>query len=324
MKVIEYDFFISHASEDKESFVRPLASALMNIGYRIWYDEFSMKVGDSLVESISNGLKNSQYGVLILSKNFFKKQWPQKELNALINKEIVTDDNLILPIWLNIEAEEIYEHAPLLIDKLAIKVSDNDIKTALSGIEKIGLRITSKNQVEDLINSLFNCNMDRRNKYFRDLENRIRQLFLFQEEFYNWYISDDLFAEDEWNDLLITKKRAELIGEYNIPRGVWTNEEPFRKIDIERAVALCKKWVYRRMTYEDYEELFLLLEEILDSDLTYVLYNLPHSTIQSPVVYEECLRGLLEIGIKNPERRNLSKKEKDRISTKVFDKYYGG
>ena len=78
MKETKYDFFISHASEDKLDFVRPLAEELTKRGYNIWYDEFSLELGDSLVDGISKGIKNSLYGIIIISKNFFKKSWTKK------------------------------------------------------------------------------------------------------------------------------------------------------------------------------------------------------------------------------------------------------
>ena len=68
---IGYDAFISHASEDKQEFVRPLAETLTELGLKIWYDEFELKVGDSLRGSIDRGLVNSKYGIVVLSKNFF-------------------------------------------------------------------------------------------------------------------------------------------------------------------------------------------------------------------------------------------------------------
>jgi len=70
---VEYDVFISHASEDKEEFVGPLAKALQKAGYKVWFDEFTLKVGDSLRRSIDNGLKNSRFGIVILSNAFFAK-----------------------------------------------------------------------------------------------------------------------------------------------------------------------------------------------------------------------------------------------------------
>jgi hypothetical protein len=55
--------FISHASEDKHDFVRPLAHALKSRGLRVWYDEFSLKLGDSLRRSIDKGLAECSAGV---------------------------------------------------------------------------------------------------------------------------------------------------------------------------------------------------------------------------------------------------------------------
>jgi len=74
MKESEYDFFISHASEDKDLFVRALVEKLTNRGFSVWYDELSLGIGDSLIESISNGIKKSSYGIIVLSKNFFFKK----------------------------------------------------------------------------------------------------------------------------------------------------------------------------------------------------------------------------------------------------------
>lgn len=130
----EYDFFISHASEDKESFVRPLAQELVNIGFKVWYDEFTLKIGDSLFEEISNGISKSDFGLVIISPNFLKKEWTKKELNGLFSKEIFSKENIILPIWLNISQDEIYNLSPILSDKVAVKVENNEIDKV---IEKI-------------------------------------------------------------------------------------------------------------------------------------------------------------------------------------------
>jgi hypothetical protein len=52
----EYDVFISHASEDKDSIVRPLAEALIAENLQVWYDEFTLRIGDSLRRKIDSGL----------------------------------------------------------------------------------------------------------------------------------------------------------------------------------------------------------------------------------------------------------------------------
>jgi len=118
-----YDVFISHASEDKEKFVRPLAKRLKNAHLEVWYDEFSLQIGDSLRKSIDMGLAKSRYGVVILSPAFFKKRWPEKELNGLVAREVQVKDKIILPVWHNITAEEIIKFSPLLADVQAAKSS---------------------------------------------------------------------------------------------------------------------------------------------------------------------------------------------------------
>ena len=81
-----YNLVICHASEDKTSFVRPLADALRTENVEAWYDEFSLKLGDSIRRSLDKGLKQSRFGVVVLSKAFFKKEWPQYELDGLAER----------------------------------------------------------------------------------------------------------------------------------------------------------------------------------------------------------------------------------------------
>ena len=92
-----YDTFICHASENKELFVRPLADSLVEAGLRVWYDEFSLKVGDSLHQAIDRGLRESCFGIVVLSEAFFAKKWPQAELDGLFAKE-TPDQKVILPV----------------------------------------------------------------------------------------------------------------------------------------------------------------------------------------------------------------------------------
>lgn len=126
-KEIGYDAFIAHASENKEDFVRPLANVLTKIGFKIWYDEFELKVGDSLRQSIDKGLANSRYAIVVLSKAFFSKNWPQYELNGLVAREI-DGKKVILPIWHKIDKDEILSYSPPLADKVAIKTKGMSIE----------------------------------------------------------------------------------------------------------------------------------------------------------------------------------------------------
>jgi hypothetical protein len=129
-----WDVFISHASEDKEAIARPLADALTAEGLAVWYDEFSLKLGDSLRESIDRGLARSRYGVVILSPHFFEKHWPQKELNGLATRE-VDGEKVILPVWHNVGFNEVRDFSPTLADLYAV-CSDKGLEAVVKSIQE--------------------------------------------------------------------------------------------------------------------------------------------------------------------------------------------
>jgi CBS domain-containing protein len=115
----QWDVFVSHATEDKP-IVRQIAVELKKMGYAVWYDEWTLKIGDSLFLTINRGLANSRYGIVLLSKNFFNKDWPQKELGGLAALEI-NGKKIILPIWHGIKRDEIARYSPILADRMAAK-----------------------------------------------------------------------------------------------------------------------------------------------------------------------------------------------------------
>ncbi len=118
----KYDVFISHASEDKNEVVRPLAIELQSKGLSVWYDEFELKIGDSLRRKIDKGLANSRFGIVVLSKDFIRKGWTNYELDGIITKA-VTGEQVMLPIWHNITKREVIDFSPSLADKLARNTS---------------------------------------------------------------------------------------------------------------------------------------------------------------------------------------------------------
>src|SRR5262245_57367435 len=97
--------FISYASEDRSALAEPLAKALSN-DYEVWFAPYELKVGDSLLQKISAGLSSSDFGVVILSRHFFAKKWPQAELNGLFALE-EPSKKVILPVWNDITEEEV-------------------------------------------------------------------------------------------------------------------------------------------------------------------------------------------------------------------------
>ena len=131
-----YDFFISHASEDKDSFVRDLAGALKDEGVEVWFDEFILKVGDSLRRKIDQGLCESRFGIVVISKNFLAKEWPQKELDGLVSLE-VDGQNRILPIWHEISKDEVIQYSPILADKVALNTANQSTQEIVSELTQL-------------------------------------------------------------------------------------------------------------------------------------------------------------------------------------------
>ena len=113
-----WDVFISHASEDKEAVAEPLADALRAKGLKVWLDKTELRIGDSLRCKIDYGLAHSTFGVVILSKSFFAKGWPQYELDGIVGLS-VNGEQRMLPIWHEISRDEIAQKSPSLVDKIA-------------------------------------------------------------------------------------------------------------------------------------------------------------------------------------------------------------
>jgi hypothetical protein len=134
---IECDVFISHASEDKDDIVRPLAEALRAKGLVVWYDEFTLKLGDSLRRKIDEGLATSHFGVVVLSKAFFAKNWTQYELDGFVAREQADGGQLILPVWHNLSKDELIRHSPSLADKMAVRTSDFTVEEIATQIAEV-------------------------------------------------------------------------------------------------------------------------------------------------------------------------------------------
>ena len=123
------DVFICHASADKSSFVRPLAEALRRLGIAVWYDEFSLDVGDSVSEQIDKGIAAARFGIVVISRAFIGRPWPEHELRGLVSRD-VEQDLRILPIWHGVSKRQVSEWSPSLSDKFAIDTQRDDAQEA--------------------------------------------------------------------------------------------------------------------------------------------------------------------------------------------------
>lgn len=120
----EYDVFISHASEDKDALARPLYAALVERGLKVWFDEATLELGDSLRRKIDEGLAQCRYGIVILSPRFLRKEWPQRELDGLVARETASGEKAILPIWHDLDEGTLVRYSPMLAGRLAARSED--------------------------------------------------------------------------------------------------------------------------------------------------------------------------------------------------------
>jgi len=132
----DFDVFVSHASEDKEAVVRPLAQALRDRGLRVWYDEFELRIGDSLRRKIDNGITRSRFGIVVLSTAFFAKGWPQYELDGLVTMS-VSGKQVLLPLWHGISKDDVMGQSPSLADKVALRTADYTIDEIAAEIAEV-------------------------------------------------------------------------------------------------------------------------------------------------------------------------------------------
>jgi hypothetical protein len=123
--------FICHALEDKE-IARKIANGLIKRGAHVWFDEYVLRVGDSIRQKIDDGLRKSRFGVVLISKVFFDKGWANYELDGLLQKHMVLSargGRVVLPVWVDVNYQQVMDRAPSLAGIYAARLDD--------GIEKV-------------------------------------------------------------------------------------------------------------------------------------------------------------------------------------------
>ncbi len=131
--------FISHAFVDKDSLVRILANEMRNLNCPVWYDEYTLELGDNMVEKFDEGIKNTKYSIVVLSKSYITNTtWASYEFKKIIEKE----NNTIIPIWYGVSKDEIQEFCPELTSifganiPLPIECDDGDYQEKIKILAK--------------------------------------------------------------------------------------------------------------------------------------------------------------------------------------------
>lgn len=121
--------FLSHTSIDKP-FVEKLAKDLNNLGINVWYDKYQIKVGESILWKIDEGIRESEYLGIVISQEAMKSEWVKTEITAAWQKQVEQKGNFVLPIYYR----------------------ECEIPLFLQGIKYADFRSDYKHGLEDLVN----------------------------------------------------------------------------------------------------------------------------------------------------------------------------
>jgi hypothetical protein len=117
-----FDLFISYKHQDSSEFVEALVAELKKRGFDIWVDSDQMHPGDSILQSIENGLNDSIDAMVVLSPHYFEG-WSEQERRAIFNL-MVSKRVRILPVWFQLDHKTIQRQAPMFADIVGIPASD--------------------------------------------------------------------------------------------------------------------------------------------------------------------------------------------------------
>lgn len=120
-----YDVFLSHASADKIAYVEDLKKSLEILGIEIFYDKDTIEWGDNWKDKIYEGLEKSEFAIIVISENFFGREWTELELKTLLERQNDEGQKLILPILHNITTEQLRDKYPSVADIQAIESGKN-------------------------------------------------------------------------------------------------------------------------------------------------------------------------------------------------------
>lgn len=124
----EYDVFISHATKDKMSYVNELFFALRKLGVQIFYDSEEISWGDKWKQAILEGTEKSEFAIIVISKNFFGREWTERELSEFFQRQNSSQQKIVLPLLYNITREDVLAQYPFLEEIQYISSEDYSIE----------------------------------------------------------------------------------------------------------------------------------------------------------------------------------------------------
>ena len=134
----QFDVFVSHANDNKAEFVNALTAGLSRLGISIWYDANILDWGDNWKLQIANGLKKCRFGIVVISPEFLGREWTEKELNELLQRQNDSGEKVILPILYKMTIDDLKKSYPRVADFQAMVVSpETDVRDIVIAFARI-------------------------------------------------------------------------------------------------------------------------------------------------------------------------------------------
>lgn len=130
-EVAMYDVFISHANADKATYVDDLKKSLDKLSIQVFYDKDTLEWGDNWKNKILEGVKKAEFAIIVISENFFDREWTEKELTDFLSRQNRNGQKIILPILHNITVAQLQEKYPAVADIQALDSSKYILVTKL-------------------------------------------------------------------------------------------------------------------------------------------------------------------------------------------------
>jgi hypothetical protein len=206
---IQKDVFISYASEERDSVAKPLAELLTYLGVSVWFDQFDLKIGDSLRRKVDEGLAKCKYGVIVLSPSFFGKHYPNRELDGLTQREI-EGKKIILPIWVDLDAKQVRKFSLPLADRIAAQWDEGLLAVTMKLIEVIRpdiletyrkkptILLPKLSSGEEVVDTIIGCQL-----YYTHHDDTINEKEI---DLVGGFIQELIDLSDIWDDINITEQ----------------------------------------------------------------------------------------------------------------------
>jgi len=120
--------FVSYTHSDKE-FAKRLSLDLSARGFPVWWDDWEIGVGDSIVQKVEAGINTSAFLLALLSSESIKSKWVQREIGSAMMVQLSEERGItILPLLLQ-DCE-----VPLFLRLIKYADFRNDYEVGLSAL----------------------------------------------------------------------------------------------------------------------------------------------------------------------------------------------